>query len=105
MQQTIQFQYDELLTPAMPGLEIHVIYECESVIETDEDGRETDNTLTSIAAIVNEQPTHFERFPLEKHGEQTKRFLAILRESARQALYAKNLRENPVEMARDYIIP
>lgn len=90
---TIKYQYDELLTPALPGLEIHAVYNCESVIEYDDEGNEDSNYLVAIEATVNGVPTHFERFPQAKHGEDAKKFLAKLREAARQALYAQKLRE------------
>lgn len=101
---TIKYQYDELLTPAMPGLEIHVVYNCESVIEYDDEGNEEGNYLVAIEAKVNGVPTHFERFPQARHGEDAKKFLATLQESARQALYAQKLREELGEIEKPFAI-
>lgn len=100
MTHSISHEYDEILFPAMPGLEIHVVYKCESEITFDENGDEESNRLISIAPNVNGQHTHFTAFPLESHGEQTKRFLARLRESARQALHAKLLRDGINELGQ-----
>lgn len=89
----IKHQYDELLPPIMPGLEIHVVYNCESEITFGDDGEEESNRLISIEPVVNNHTTHFEKFPEEKDGADARKFLAILRDSARQALWAKQLRE------------
>lgn len=89
----IKHQYDELLPPIMPGLEIHVVYNCESEITFGDDGKEESNRLISIEPVVNNHTTHFEKFPEEKDGADARKFLAILRDSARQALWAEALRQ------------
>lgn len=98
----ISHEYDEILHPAMPGVEVHVVYKCESEIEFNECGYEESNRLISIAPFVNSQPVHCSEFPdwRMQHGEQTKRFLALLRESARQALHAQLLREGMNELGK-----
>lgn len=88
----IAHQYDEILPASLPGLEIHVVYHCESEITFDEYGDEESNRIISIAPTVNGQPAPFATFPRENGSEDEKRFLALLRESARQALWAKALR-------------
>lgn len=88
----IQHQYDELLPAAWPGLEIHVVYDCESEIWVD-NGSEQDPTLTYIRASVNGTPVQIPAFPREQDGQSAREFLAKLRESARQALWATALRE------------
>lgn len=88
----IKHQYDELLPPIMPGLEIHVVYNCESEITFGDDGEEESNRLVSIEPVVNNHTTHFEKFPEEKDGADARKFLAILRDSARKALWAKAMR-------------
>jgi len=100
MTHSIYHEYDEILHPAMPDVEVHVVYKCESEITFDEYGNEESNRLISIAPNVNGQHTHFTAFPLETHGEQAKRFLALLRESARQALHAQLLREGMNELGK-----
>lgn len=95
MTHTIKHQYDELLPTACPGLEIHVVYQCESEIEVDEDG-EHDPRLISIASRAHSAQLSFTlpapKFPREQDSQQSREFLAKLRESARQALWAKALR-------------
>lgn len=88
----IAHQYDEIIPASLPGLEVHVIYNCESEIVFDEYGDEESNRLIQIAPMVNGQPSRFTTFPRENGSEDEKRFLALLRESARQALWAKALR-------------
>jgi hypothetical protein len=92
MTKEISHQYDEILHGSLPVLEIHVVYDCESQITYDEDGGEESNILTAITCTVNGTPADI-TFPEEKHGQQAREFLARLRESARQALYAQELRE------------
>jgi len=89
----IAHQYDEILPASLPGLEIHVVYHCESEIVFNEDGDEESNRLIHIAPIVNGQPAPFATFPRENGSEDEKRFLALLRESARQALWAEALKQ------------
>lgn len=96
MTHEISFQYDEILHPAMPGVEIHVVYNCEAEITIDEEGREESNILTSIAPFLNGQPTAFYKFPEEKDGKAAREFLAKLREAARNALWQKQQIETPV---------
>jgi hypothetical protein len=93
MTKEISHQYDELLHGKLPGLEIHVIYDCQSEISYDENGDEIDNILTAITCTVNGVPVDVV-FPEPKHGEQARQFLALLRGSARDALYAQELRES-----------
>ncbi len=100
MTHSISHEYDEILHPAMPGVEVQVVYKCASEITFDENGDEESNRLISIAPNVNGQHTHFTAFPLESDGEQAKRFLARLRESARQALHAKLLRDGMDELGK-----
>lgn len=100
MTHSISHEYDEILFPAMPGVEIHVVYKCESEIAFDEYGDEESNRLISIAPFVNSRPVHCSEFPEMRHGEQAKRFLARLRESARQALHAQLLREGLNELGK-----
>jgi len=88
----IAHQYDEILPASLPGLEIHIVYNCESEIVFDEYGDEESNRLISIAPMVNGQPSPFTTFPRENGSEDEKRFLGVLRESARQALWAEALR-------------
>ncbi len=104
MTHTIKHQYDELLPAAWPGLEIHIVYNCESEIVVDEDG-EHDPRLISISARVDvghlsltlpEPP-----LPREEHGSGARKFLAALRENARQALWAKALRVAKASAAFD----
>jgi hypothetical protein len=92
MTHEVKHQYDEILHGALPGLEIHIVYDCESQITYDEDGGEEANILTAIACTVNGTPADI-IFPEAKHGVESRNFLARLRESARQALYAQELRE------------
>jgi hypothetical protein len=67
-----------------------VIYECESQITYDHEGNEESNLLTAITCTVN--GVHADVvFPEPKHGEQARQFLALLRESARDALYAQEI--------------
>lgn len=97
MTYTIEHQYDEILPGAWPGLEIHVVYYCESEIEIDEDG-EHDPRLISISAFINTALKYTKYnvpFPRESDGQAAREFLAKLRESARQALWA-----NALEMAK-----
>jgi len=89
----IQHQYDELLPTSLPGVEVHVIYNCESQITYDHEGNEESNLLTAITATVNGVPVDVV-FPEPKHGEQARQFLALLRGSARDALYAQELRDD-----------
>ena len=96
MTHEIKFQYDELLCPKMPGIEVHVVYDCEAEICFDENGLEQSNILTSIAPFVNGQPTRFTKFPEPKDGQQTREFLAVLREAARTALWQKQQIETPI---------
>lgn len=92
MTHRIQHQYDEILHAAWPGLEIHVIYYCDSEIVIDDEGEHAPYLLT-IRAEINGQQVPAPKFPLYEHGDDTRKFLAKLRESARQALWAKALRE------------
>jgi hypothetical protein len=92
MTHTIEYQYDEIIQTGLPGFEIHVVYTCESEITFDEEGLEESNRLTSITATVNGRPEDV-TLPEAKHGEKAKWFLATLQGAARQALYAKQLRE------------
>lgn len=91
MTHTIEHQYDEILQGAWPGLEIHVVYYCTSEIVIDDEG-EHDPFLLTIRAEVNGAQVVAPPFPLEEHGSDAKKFLAILRESARQTLWAKALK-------------
>lgn len=91
MTHRIFHEYDELLTAAWRGLEIHIRYFCESEITIDDEG-EHDPFLLTIRAEVNGQQVPAPPFPLEEHGQDNRKFLAVLRESARQALWAKALR-------------
>lgn len=88
MTHTIEHQYDEILHAAWPGLEIHIVYYCESEIEIDDEG-EHDPFLLTIRAEINGKQVPAPRFPLDEHGQDAKRFLAKLRESARQALWGE----------------
>ena len=90
MTKEISHQYDELLPTSLPGVEVHVIYDCESQITYDHEGNEESNLLTAITATVNGVPVDVV-FPEPKHGEQARQFLALLRESARDALYAQEI--------------
>lgn len=94
----IQHQYDEILNASLPGLEIHIVYECESEISFDEDGNEESNRLLRISATVNSFSLPLPKFPEAKDGNDAREFLARLRESARQALWAKALK-----MARSFV--
>ena len=97
MTHEIKFQYDEILCPKMPGVEVHVLYECEAEICFDENGLEQSNILTSIAPFVNGQPAaEGWKFPEAKDGQQTREFLAVLREAARTALWQKQQMEAPI---------
>lgn len=98
MTKEISHQYDEILHGSLPGLEVHVVYDCESQITYDDDGEES-NILTAITATVNGAPADV-KFPEAKHGQQVREFLARLRESARQALYAQELREQSAANAK-----
>lgn len=89
----IQHQYDEILQADLPGLEIHVIYNCESEIEFGNDGEEVSNRLISISVSVDGKKSAFAFLPRETDGKDAREFLARLRESARQALYAEALRQ------------
>lgn len=93
MTKEIQHQYDELLPTSLPGVAVHVIYNCESQIAYDHEGNEESNLLTAITCTVNGVPADVV-FPEPKHGQQAREFLARLRESARDALYAQEMREN-----------
>ena len=93
MTKEISHQYDELLHGALPGLQIHIVYDCESQITYDHEGNEESNLLTAITCTVNGAPADVV-FPEAKDGEQARNFLARLRESARDALYAQEMRES-----------
>jgi len=97
MTKEISHQYDEILHGKLPGLEIHVIYNCQSEISYDENGDELDNILTAITATVNGVPADV-IFPEAKHGQDARLFLALLRESARDALYAQEMRDDVAEL-------
>lgn len=97
MTKEISHQYDEILHGSLPGLEIHIVYDCESQIVYDEDGDEESNLLTAITCTVNGAPVDG-RFPEPKHGEQARNFLARLRENARDALYAQEMREDTASL-------
>lgn len=90
----IAYEYDEILHGLLPGVDSNIVYQCESEIEYGEDGEEVSNRLISVEPFVNRQPAPFYYFPKENGSEQEKRFLALMRESARQALYARQLRES-----------
>ena len=102
MTHTISHEYDEILLAKMPGLEIHVVYDCLSEICFDENGDEESNRLLTISASVNgvRQDLAFMRNVYTEQGEDIKRFFAILRESARQALHAQLLREGLNELGQ-----
>ena len=89
----IAHQYDEILPASLPGLEVHIVYYCESEIVFDEYGDEESNRLIHIAPMVNGQSSPFTTFPRENGSEGEKRILALLRESARQALWAEALKQ------------
>jgi hypothetical protein len=93
MTKEISHQYDELLHGALPGLQIHIVYDCESQITYDENGDEESNLLTKITCTVNGAPADV-IFPEAKHGQDARLFLALLRESARDALYAQEMRDD-----------
>ena len=93
MTKEISHQYDELLHGALPGLQIHIVYDCESQITYDHEGNEESNLLTAITCTVNGAPADVV-FPEAKDGEHARNFLARLRESARDALYAQEIRED-----------
>ena len=93
MTHEIAHQYDEILPAAMPGLEIHVVYECASEISYNEYGDEESNRLLTISAEVNGVPNALPcKFPEMKDGRDAQYFLARLRASAGDALYAQALR-------------
>jgi len=89
----IQHQYDEILHGKLPGLQIHIVYDCESQITYDHEGNEESNILTEITCTVNGVPADV-IFPEAKHGQDARQFLALLRESARDALYAQEMRDS-----------
>lgn len=92
----VKHQYDELLPPIMPGLEIHIIYNCVSEITFGDDGEEENNRIITIEARFNGEQIPLVgkvKFPEEKDGADARKFLAILRDSARQALWAEALRQ------------
>lgn len=92
----VKHQYDELLNVAWPGLEVRVIYNCESEIEVGEEG-EHDPRLISINAradgVLLSVALPAPALPRETDGKEAREFLAKLRESARQALWAEALRQ------------
>lgn len=94
MTHTISHQYDEIIQASLPGLEIHVVYHLESEIEIGFDGIEESNRLLSIETLVNGKTAYLPAlsFPMETDGRDAQKFLALIRESARQALWAKALR-------------
>lgn len=96
MTHEISHQYDEILNAGLPGLDVYILYNCESQIVYDEDG-EAANILTAITCTVNGVPADI-LFPEARHSQQAREFLARLRESARQALYAQRLRETTDNM-------
>lgn len=93
MTHTIKHQYDEILNASLPGLEIHVVYHLESEIEIGFDGIEESNRLLSIETLVNGKTAYLPAlsFPMETDGRDAQKFLALIRESARQALFVKAL--------------
>lgn len=93
MTHNISHQYDEILQASLPGLQIHVVYHCESEITFDDEGDEESNRLLSIAPVVDGHPSPFQIFPRESGGSDERAFLGVLRESARQALWAEALRQ------------
>lgn len=92
MTHTIKHQYDELLPASLPGLEIHVVYHCESEITFDEYGDEESNRLIEMFFRIDGHNPPMYKIPKETDGKEWREFLALLRESARQALWAKALR-------------
>lgn len=94
MTHTIKHQYDEILNASLPGLEIHVVYHLESEIEIGFDGIEESNRLLSIETLVNGKTAYLPAlsFPMETDGRDAQKFLALIRESARQALWAEALK-------------
>lgn len=94
MTRTITHQYDEVVFATFPGLEIYIVYDCESEIVFDEDGNEESNRLIDIKATINGRTADIStvKFLRESQGPDVRKFLALLRESARQALYAESLR-------------
>lgn len=92
MTHTIHHQYDEILQASLPGLEIHVVYHCESEITFDEYGDEESNRLIDFYVTVDGKRPPVFKIPSEKDGSDAQKFLAVLRESARQALWAKALK-------------
>ena len=89
----IQHQYDQIVDCLLPGLQIHIVYDCESQITYDHEGNEESNLLTAITCTVNGVPADV-IFPEAKHGQDARQFLALLRESARDALYAQEIRDS-----------
>lgn len=93
----ISHQYDQIVHALLPGLQIHIVYDCESQITYDENGDEESNLLTKITCTVNGAPADV-IFPEAKHGQDARLFLALLRESARDALYAQEMRDDVAEL-------
>lgn len=93
MTHTIKHQYDELLPASLPGLEIHVVYHCESEITFDEYGDEESNRLIEMFCRIDGHKPPMYKIPKETDGKEAREFLGLLRESARQALWAEALRQ------------
>lgn len=89
----IAHQYDELLPASLPGLEIHVVYHCESEIVFDEGGNEESNRLIEMFCRIDGHKPPMYKIPQETDGKEAREFLARLRESARQALWAEALKQ------------
>lgn len=89
----VKHQYDELVGASLPGLEIHIVYGCESEITFDGTGNEESNRLVKLGAVIHGQLMPHIFFPRETDGKEAREFLAKLRESARQALWAEALRQ------------
>ena len=52
----ISHQYDQIVHALLPGLQIHIVYDCESQITYDENGDEESNLLTKITCTVKGAP-------------------------------------------------
>lgn len=81
---TIAHQYRQLIPTEYPGLEVEVIYNCESEITFDKNGYEIVNRLIKISATAQCIPLSLPKFPMESDGREASRFLGILREAVRQ---------------------
>ena len=90
----IDFTHAEILIPALTSIEIEVKYKATAFFVFDSAGGEVGVSISFLFVSVNGQPFTSENVPEETEGSDARKFLALMREAARKALW---LSENPKE--------